>query len=130
MPLILLILALVILRYFEVWRFADLSWWWIVGLMVVGFIWFEFIEKLLGLDKRKAHDLNEKRRKERVRQSFDKRKGCVGSLACRAHPGTCPWRIANVPRRYKNRGQSTFLRNSLNAFSERSSRRIAMATVP
>ena len=74
MPLILLILALVILRYFEVWRFADLSWWWIVGLMVVGFIWFEFIEKMLGLDKRKAHDLNEKRRKERVRQSFEKRK--------------------------------------------------------
>ena len=46
----------------------------IVGLMVVAFIWFEFIEKMLGLDKRKAHDLNEKRRKERVKESFDKRK--------------------------------------------------------
>ncbi|PQP00823.1 TIGR04438 family Trp-rich protein [Massilia phosphatilytica] len=74
MPLILLILVLVVLRYFEVWRFAELSWWWIVGLMVVGFIWFEFIEKMLGLDKRKAHDLDSKRRKERVKQSFDKRK--------------------------------------------------------
>jgi small Trp-rich protein len=74
MPLILLILVLVVLRYFEVWRFAELSWWWIVGLMVVGFIWFEFIEKMLGLDKRKAHDLESKRRKERVKQSFDKRK--------------------------------------------------------
>jgi len=74
MPLILLILVLVVLRYFEVWRFAELSWWWIVGLMVVGFIWFEFIEKMLGLDKRKAHDLDGKRRKERVKHSFDKRK--------------------------------------------------------
>jgi small Trp-rich protein len=74
MPLILLILVLVVLRYFEVWRFAELSWWWIVGLMVVGFIWFEFIEKMLGLDKRKAHDLDGKRRKERVKQSFNKRK--------------------------------------------------------
>ena len=74
MPLILLLAVLVVLRYFEVWRFAQLSWWWIVGLAVVAFIWFEFIEKMLGLDKRKAHDLNEKRRKERVKENFDKRK--------------------------------------------------------
>jgi small Trp-rich protein len=74
MPLILLIVALAALRFFEVWKFAQLSWWWIIGLAVVAFIWFEFIEKMLGLDKRKAHDLNEKRRKERVKESFDKRK--------------------------------------------------------
>ena len=74
MPLIVLILVLVVLRFFEVWRFADLSWWWIVGLMVVAFIWFEFIEKMLGLDKREAHDVDDKRRKERVKKSFDKRK--------------------------------------------------------
>jgi len=74
MPLILLILVLSLLRYFEVWRFAALSWWWIVGLMVIGFIWFEFIEKMLGLDKKKAHDLDERRRKDRQKQSFGKRK--------------------------------------------------------
>jgi len=74
MPLILLILVLAVLRYFEVWRFAGLSWWWIVGLMVVGFIWFEFIEKILGLDKKKAHDLDAKRRKDRMTQRFGKRK--------------------------------------------------------
>jgi small Trp-rich protein len=59
MPLIILIALLAALRFFEVWKFADLSWWWIVGLMAVGFIWFEFIEKLL---------------KARVKQTFDKRK--------------------------------------------------------
>jgi small Trp-rich protein len=74
MPLILLLAVLVVLRFFEVWRFAQLSWWWIVGLAVVAFIWFEFIEKMLGLDKRKAHDLDEKRRRDRVKQSFNKRK--------------------------------------------------------
>ena len=71
MPIILAILALCILRYFEVWRFADLSWWWIVALMVVAFIWFEFVEPMLGLDKRKAHDVDAKRRKDRVRSRFD-----------------------------------------------------------
>lgn len=72
MPLIILIVALIALRYFEVWRFAELSWWWIVGLMGFAFIWFEFIEKMLGLDKKKEHNVDEKRRKDRVKQSFDK----------------------------------------------------------
>ena len=72
MPLILSIAALCGLRFFEVWRFADLSWWWIVGLMVVAFIWFEFIEKMLGLDKKKAHNVDKNRRESRVKQAFDK----------------------------------------------------------
>jgi small Trp-rich protein len=74
MPIIILIVALCILRYFEIWRFAQLSWWWIVGLMVVGFLWFEFVEPMLGLDKRKAHNEDEKRRKERIKKTFEKRK--------------------------------------------------------
>lgn len=71
MPIILIILALCLLRYFEVWRFAELSWYWIIGLMGIAFIWFEFIEPMLGLDKRKAHDEDEARRKARVKQSFE-----------------------------------------------------------
>lgn len=74
MPLIILIAALVGLRYFEVWKFADLSWWYIVGLMVLAFVWFEFIEPMLGLDKRKAHDEDEKRRKARMQQTFNDKK--------------------------------------------------------
>ncbi|MBJ7313659.1 TIGR04438 family Trp-rich protein [Rugamonas sp. CCM 8940] len=74
MPIILLILALCGLRYFEVWRFAEVSWWWIVGLMVFAFVWFEFLEPLFGLDKRKAHNVDEKRRQQRVKDNFDKRK--------------------------------------------------------
>ena len=72
MPLILLTLALVLLRYFEVWRFAQLSWGWIIALMVIGFVWFEYIEPMLGLDKKKAHDEDERRRRARVKEAFDK----------------------------------------------------------
>ena len=73
MPIILLIVALSALRYFEVWKFAQLSWWWIVGLSVFAFVWFEFLEPLFGLDKRKAHNEDERRRKARVKQNFDKK---------------------------------------------------------
>ncbi|HJU70531.1 MAG TPA: TIGR04438 family Trp-rich protein [Paucimonas sp.] len=71
MPLIILIAILSALRYFEVGPIATLSWWWIVGLMAIGFIWFEFIERMLGLDKRKAHEQMEKARKERIAKTFE-----------------------------------------------------------
>ena len=74
MPLILLIAILCSLRYFDVWRFAELSWWYIVALMVFAFVWFEFIEKVLGLDKKKEHNVLNSRREARVRQAFSKRR--------------------------------------------------------
>jgi small Trp-rich protein len=73
MFLIFVIAALSALRYFEVGPFAQLSWWWIIGLMVVAFIWFEFIERMLGLDKRKAHEQLEKARNDRVKTTFKKK---------------------------------------------------------
>ncbi|NEX61908.1 TIGR04438 family Trp-rich protein [Noviherbaspirillum galbum] len=72
MLLIVAVVGLSILRYFELGPFANLSWWWIIGLFCVAFIWFEFIERMLGLDKRKAHDQHEKARKERVSKAFKK----------------------------------------------------------
>ena len=74
MPLIILLAVLSLLRFFEIWRFAQLSWGWIIALAVVAFIWFEFIEKMLGLDKKKAHDVDAARRKARVKNSFEKKK--------------------------------------------------------
>ncbi len=74
MPLIILIAVVIALKYFEVWKFAEMSWWWVIGLMVLAFIWFEFIEKMLGLDKKKEHDVDEARRKKRVQESFAKKK--------------------------------------------------------
>ncbi|WP_292934120.1 TIGR04438 family Trp-rich protein [Noviherbaspirillum sp.] len=70
MPIIIVIVLLSILKYFEFGLVADLSWWWIVALLGVAFVWFEFIERMLGLDKRKAHEQLEKARKERVKKTF------------------------------------------------------------
>ncbi|MES2027227.1 MAG: TIGR04438 family Trp-rich protein [Pseudomonadota bacterium] len=70
MPLIIVIVLLTVLKYFEVGPLADISWWWIVGLIAVSFIWFEFIERMLGLDKRKAHEQLDKARKERIKKTF------------------------------------------------------------
>ena len=72
MPIIILIVVLSLLRYFEIGPVANLSWWWIVSLFGVAFIWFEFIERMLGLDKRKAHEALEKARIDRVKKSFEK----------------------------------------------------------
>jgi len=74
MPIIILIVVLSALKYFEVEVVANLSWWWIIGLFGVAFIWFEFLERIFGLDKRNAHEQLEKQRKERVRKAFDTKK--------------------------------------------------------
>ena len=74
MPLIIIIVALIALKYFEV-RFVDnLSWWWIVALGVGAFIWFEFLERMFGFDKRKAFEQLDKAREDRVKNSFKKKK--------------------------------------------------------
>jgi len=72
MPLIIAIVILSALKYFEVSFFQNLSWWWIAALIAIAFIWFEFIERILGLDKRRAHDVMDKTRKDRVKKSFEK----------------------------------------------------------
>ena len=48
MLLIVLIAGLSVLRFFEIGPFASLSWWWIAALFVAAFVWFEYIEKMLG----------------------------------------------------------------------------------
>ena len=73
MILIILIAGLSLLKYLEVSIFADLSWWWIILLMVIAFIWFEFVERILGLDKKRAHESLEKARQERIKKAFQKK---------------------------------------------------------
>ncbi|QAU33873.1 TIGR04438 family Trp-rich protein [Janthinobacterium sp. 17J80-10] len=74
MPIIILIVVLSALKYFEVSFVENLSWWWIIGLFGVAFIWFEFLERIFGLDKRNAHEQLEKQRQERVKKAFDTKK--------------------------------------------------------
>lgn len=72
MPLIIIIALVTGLKYFEVWKFAELAWWHVIALMVGAFIWFEYIEKILGLDRNKqAHNIDEQRRKQRLQETFN-----------------------------------------------------------
>ncbi len=73
MFLIILIAVLIPLRYFEVWKFAEMPWWYVFDLMGFAFIWFEYIEKMLGRDKRRAHDESDAARRKRVASSFKKK---------------------------------------------------------
>jgi small Trp-rich protein len=56
-----LALILIGLKVAEIGPLADLSWWWVLMPLGVAFVWFEWLEKLFGFDKR---------RKERVAQQF------------------------------------------------------------
>ncbi|PRC92109.1 TIGR04438 family Trp-rich protein [Solimicrobium silvestre] len=73
MILILLTVTLAGLKYFEVSFMANISWWWITGLFFFTFIWFEFIERVLGLDKKKAHKKFDEIHKTRAKKMFDKK---------------------------------------------------------
>ena len=74
MPLIIGLLLFLALKYFAVGPFANMSWGWFVGACVAVFIWFEFGERIFGLDKRAAHDKMDKMREERVKKAFSKDK--------------------------------------------------------
>lgn len=75
MLLIVPLVLLLLLKLGSVWIFADMSWWWIIGGALVAFLWFEFFERMLGLDKRKDHAHFEKIRQERVKRAFEKKTG-------------------------------------------------------
>jgi small Trp-rich protein len=74
MPLVWIGVLLLLLKFFEIGPFVDVSWWWIIVPLVLAFIFFEVIEPLFGLDKKKAHDELEKAKQRRVKQQLDKTK--------------------------------------------------------
>ncbi|MET3118325.1 small Trp-rich protein [Undibacterium sp. GrIS 1.8] len=74
MPLIIVTALLFLLKYLEVSFLNSISWWWLVGLAFFAFLWFEFFERMLGLDKRKDHAHFEKIKNDRIKRTFDKKK--------------------------------------------------------
>lgn len=59
------------LKLLGVGPFLDLSWWWVLSPLAAAFVWFEFLERPLGFDRRRADHLEwEQRRKERVAAQF------------------------------------------------------------
>jgi hypothetical protein len=52
----------------------NFSWWWIVGYAFFVFLWFEYFERMLGLDKHKEEAHYKKIRDERIKRSFKNKK--------------------------------------------------------
>ena len=67
---IFILVALIALKYFEVSFIAGISWWWISGYAFILFLWFDFFERMFGLDKRKDDAHYEKMQEERIKRSF------------------------------------------------------------
>ncbi len=71
MFLIIVLLVALVLKLADIWIFATMSWWWIVGAAFAAFVWFEILARMFGLDKKKDHAHYEKIQKERVKRAFD-----------------------------------------------------------
>lgn len=74
MFLILLIVVLTGLKFFDVSFMSDISWWWVTGLFFLAMLWFEVFEHLFGFDKKRAHKHYEQMIKNRVKSVFKKKK--------------------------------------------------------
>jgi small Trp-rich protein len=67
--------GLIVLKLLEVGEyFATLSWWWITVPFLLAFVWFEFVERRLGMDKKKAFDEIDKAKKLRIQRALDEGK--------------------------------------------------------
>ena len=64
-------LVLMVLRYFQIGMFATMSWWWVIGLLVCAFVWFEFIERYLGLEKKKAMNEMDAAKQARIKRALE-----------------------------------------------------------
>jgi len=64
-------MALLALRYFQIGWFATVSWWWVALPFGLAFIWFEFIERYLGLEKKKAMDEMAAAKQARIKRALE-----------------------------------------------------------
>lgn len=73
MPLVWIGLLLVLLKWLEVDPFAALSWWWVLSPLAGAVLWFEWLERVFGFDRRQVDGVEwEKRRKTRVAAQFER----------------------------------------------------------
>jgi small Trp-rich protein len=63
--------AMILLKVLEISVFSELSWWWVALPFGVGYLWFELVEKRLGMDKKKAFDEIDKAKKERIKKRLE-----------------------------------------------------------
>ena len=63
---------LLVLKLLDFGPFGDLSWWWIAAVFAVAFVWFDFVEERLGLNKRKAFDEMEEAKQKRIKEALER----------------------------------------------------------
>lgn len=71
MPLIIILAIVCLIKYLDVSFMQEVSWWYIIGFAFFVFLWFEFFERMLGLDKTKDDLHHEKMRIERQKRNKD-----------------------------------------------------------
>jgi len=65
-------LVFVLLKWLAIGPIAEWSWWWVLAPLGVAALWFEYLEKLFGRDRRKVEAVEfERRRQERVSRQFE-----------------------------------------------------------
>ncbi|MGE5338606.1 MAG: TIGR04438 family Trp-rich protein [Gemmatimonadota bacterium] len=55
-------------------QMEAVSWWWVAAPFALAFVWFEFIERTLGLDKRKAFDELRRTKETRIKEALERTK--------------------------------------------------------
>ena len=63
--------ALIVLKLLDISVFAEMSWWWVTIPFAVAFLWFELVERRLGMDKKKAFDEIDKIKKLRIERALE-----------------------------------------------------------
>lgn len=70
MPFVWIGVLLIVLKWFEFEPVATWSWWATLAPFAVAFAWFELLEPLLGLDKRRVDDDFAELRRLRIQRQF------------------------------------------------------------
>lgn len=65
-------LALVVLKLVDFKYIGEWPWWWVLTPLALALVWFEFFERRLGLDKKRAHDEYEATRQKRIKQALSR----------------------------------------------------------
>lgn len=55
-------------------QMEQLSWWWVAAPFAAAFFWFEFVERNLGLDKKKAFDELRRTKEHRIKEALERNK--------------------------------------------------------
>jgi small Trp-rich protein len=66
MPMLIIGVILAGLKLAELGPFAKLSWWWVAVPFILSIFWWEVIEPMFGLDKKKDHEMAEYEKKKRI----------------------------------------------------------------